>query len=47
MVYKDVLLEIDESILSEEEKLSKRENVTNLRKEGLGSNYIYCPPWSS
>ena len=46
-VYKDVLLDIDESTLSEEEKLSERENVTNLRKEGLGSNYIYCPPWSS
>ena len=46
-VYMDVLLDIDESILTEEEKVSERENVTNIRKEGLGSNYIYCPPWNS
>ena len=46
-VYKDVLLDIDESTLSEEEKVSERENVTHLRKEGLGSNYIYCPNWNS
>ena len=45
--WKDVLLDIDESSLSEEEKISEREYVTNIRKEELGSNYIYCPPWSS
>ena len=46
-VYRDVILDIDESSLSEEEKVSEREHVTNIRKEGLGSNYIYCPPWCS
>ena len=45
--WKDVLLDIEESSLSEEEKISEREYVTNIRKEELGSNYIYCPPWSS
>ena len=45
--WRDVLLDIDESTLSEEEKISEREYVTNIRKEELGSNYIYCPPWSS
>ena len=45
--YKDVFLDIDESTLSEEEKVSESENVTRLRKEGLGSNYIYCPHWNS
>ena len=46
-VYKNVLLDIDKSTLSEEEKVSERENVTNIRKKELGSNYIYCPPWNS
>ena len=46
-VYTDVLLDIDESALAEEEKFSEREHVTNIRKGELGSNYIYCPPWSS
>jgi hypothetical protein len=46
-VYNDVLLDIDESTLSEQEKVSERDHVTNIRKEELGSKYIYCPPWSS
>ena len=46
-VYTDVLLDIDESALTEEEKVSEREHATNIRKEELGSNYIYYPPWSS
>ena len=37
-VYRDVLLDIDESTLSEEEKVSEREHVKNIRKEGLDSN---------
>ena len=45
--YKDVLLDIEESSLSNEEKSFERENVTQLRKEGLGSNFIYCPPWNA
>ena len=31
--YKDVLLDIDESTLSEVENFSEREHVTNLRKK--------------
>lgn len=45
-MYKDVLLDIEESGLSKEEKQSECEKVTALRKEGLGKNFSYCPPWN-
>ena len=38
-VFKDVLLDIDDSPLTEEEKSVERENVTNARKEARGSNF--------
>ena len=44
-VYQNVLLDIEEAPLSETEKCLEKEKVTNVRKEALGSNYIYCPPW--
>ena len=45
-VFKDVLMEIDESPLTEEEKFVELENVTNARKKALGSNFQFFPPWS-
>ena len=45
--YKNVLLDIDEAPLSQEEKCSERDKITQIRKEELGSNYIYCPPWNT
>jgi hypothetical protein len=45
-VFMDVLMDIEESSISEAEKISEKEYVTSVRKEALGSNYIYCPPWS-
>ena len=40
-------MDIDEAALSEAEKSAEREHVQNMRKEALGSNYIYCAPWNS
>ena len=38
-------MDIDETRLSEEEKSSERDRVTAARKEVLGDNYIFFPPW--
>ena len=46
-VYRDVLIDINETALIETEKSAERDHVTNMRKEALGSNLIYCPPCSS
>ena len=46
-MYKDVLIDIKEAALNEKEKSAERDHVTTMRKEALGSNFIYCPPWSS
>ena len=45
-VYQDVLMDIEEYLLTDEEKRVETEKVTSLRKEALGSNYIFCPPWN-
>ena len=44
-IFKQVLMDIDETPLSEEEKSSERDRVTAARKEVLGDNYIFFPPW--
>ena len=38
-VFKDVMMDIDESPLSKEEKCFDHENVTSARKEVLGNNF--------
>ena len=45
--YTEVLLDIDESPLSEEERCTERNIVTQARKEAFGENYSYFPPWSN
>ena len=45
--FMDVLSDIAEANLSKEEKITEREYVTSVRKEALGSNFIYCPPWKT
>ena len=45
-VFKDVLMDIEESPLSEEEKILQHDIVTNARKEALGSNFQFFPPWN-
>ena len=40
-------MDIDESPLSEEEKVREHDNVTQARKEALGGNYSFFPPWSN
>ena len=45
-VFKDVLMDIEESPLTEEEKCFERESVTSARKEVLGDNFQFFPPWS-
>ena len=44
-IFKEVLMDIDETPLSEEEKSSERDIVIAARKEVLGDNYIFYPPW--
>ena len=43
-VFKVVLLDIEESPLTEEEKCFERENMTSARKEVLGDNFKFFPP---
>ena len=38
-------MDIDESNLNEEDKSEEREAVTYARKEALGSNFPFYPPW--
>ena len=45
--FTDVLSDIEESPLGEEEKNTERDNVIQARKEALGSNYSFYPPWSN
>ena len=40
-------MDIEEYLLTDEEKRVETEKVTSLRKEAFGSNYIFCPPWNS
>ena len=44
--FKDVLIDIDNSPLSEEEKILQHDIVTNARKEALGSNFQFFPTWN-
>ena len=39
-------MDIDESLLNEEEKSKEYETVVNARKEALGDNFQYYPPWN-
>ena len=43
-VFKDVLMDIDESPLNEEDKSVERETVTHARQEALGDNFQFYPP---
>ena len=45
-VFKDVQMDIDETPLSEEKKCFERENLISARKEVLGDNFQFFPPWS-
>ena len=45
-MFKDVLMDIDESRLNVVEKSEERDTVTNARKEALGDNFQYYPPWN-
>ena len=45
--FQNVLLDIEESALSKEEKFIESERVTSARKEALGKNYSFCPPWNT
>ena len=43
--YLDANYIIDESDLTEEDKIVEKESVLEARKKAFGENYIYYPPW--